>query len=152
MSAIQYREVNKSDIPSLAKIRAAESGTVEYWNLRITAYLNKEHHPQKALLPRILYVAIKNDRVIGFVAGHLTKRFECHGELEWINVIPDERRNGIAFELTRLLFRWFSKQNAVKICVDPGNQIARKFYLKHGAEKLNEHWLFWSNINELLSN
>jgi ribosomal protein S18 acetylase RimI-like enzyme len=151
MSVVQYREVNKSDIPSLAKIRAAESGTEEGWDWRITAYLNKEHHPQKAHLPRVLYVAFKDELIIGFVAGHLTERYECDGELQWINILPEFRRRGIAFQLVIMLAKWFAAQNASKISVDPGNETARSFYIKHGAEKLNGHWLFWKNINILLT-
>ncbi len=97
-------------------------------------------------------MAIKDDAIIGFIAGHLTKRFECDGELEWIDVLSQGRRKGIASELVLELADWFKKQNAFKICVDPGNEIARKFYFKNGAEKLNEHWMFWNNISLLLKN
>jgi len=112
--------------------------------------MNLELHPQKALAPRIIYVAIKDDLIIGFIAGHLTERFECDGELEWINVITKERGKGVAPSLILVLAEWFRKQNAFKICVDPGDETARKFYAKNGAEKLNEHWMFWNDISILL--
>jgi GNAT superfamily N-acetyltransferase len=105
------------------------------------------HHPQQALMPRIIYVAIENETIVGFIAGHLTKRYECDGELEWIDVISKYRRNEIASELVRLLAKWFIEQNAFKICIDPGNITARQFYGKNGAEPLNEHWMVWKDIN-----
>jgi predicted acetyltransferase len=149
MEEILYRESYDSDIAAMAKIRANEWGTEEYWQQRITGYLNKQLHPQQALLPRVCYVALK-DSVIGFVAGHLSKRFNCDGELEWINVAMNQRGNGVALQLLRLLAKWFTENKAYRICVDPGNNASRKFYLKHGAEALNAHWLFWPDINVLL--
>jgi hypothetical protein len=31
--------------------------------------------------------------------------------------------------------------------VDAANTTARRFYMRHGAEKLNEHWLVWNDIS-----
>jgi GNAT superfamily N-acetyltransferase len=148
---VQYREANKFDINTLAQIRANEWGTVKCWNTRISGYMDYTHHPQQALMPRIIYVAIKNEIIVGFIAGHLTKRYECDGELEWIDVISEHRRNGIASELVRLLAKWFIEKNAFKICIDPGNETARQFYAKNGAEALNEHWMVWKDINVVLA-
>ena|SRR5215831_14728510 len=148
MSGIHYRESVSTDIPAMAEIRAAEWGTIEYWMKRITGYINCELHPQQALMQRVMYVALENDAVIGFIAGHLTRRYECDGELEWINVMPEFRGNGVASELLQMLARWFVQQNATRICVDvdPDNPTARKFYRRHGAEDLNKHWLVWNDI------
>jgi ribosomal protein S18 acetylase RimI-like enzyme len=146
---MQYREAIQSDIIALARIRAAESGTQEGWAMRISGYVNGELHPQQALLPRILYVAIKDDIIAGFIAGHITRRFECNGELQWINTIPEYRRYGIASQLLRLLAAWFIENKALHICVnvEPENSTAQQFYKRHGAGELNEHWLVWKNIS-----
>jgi len=87
------------------------------------------------------------------VAGHLTRRHGCDGELQWINVIPERRGSGIASELLRLLAGWFVEQKAFRICVnvDPSNAVARAFYIRHGAEKLNDHWLVWNDIRKVTS-
>jgi GNAT superfamily N-acetyltransferase len=146
MSDIAYMEITGKDISSLAKIRAKNSGTEEYWNDRIAGYLACTVNPQKALQPRIIYVAHEDNVIIGFIAGHLSHRFECDGELEWIDVIQEYRNAGIASELVKILARWFIDYNCFTICVDPGNEIARHFYKKNGAELLNEHWLFWKDI------
>ena len=152
MGAVHYREAKKSDIPAMARIRASEWGSEDYWITRITGYMNRELHPQKALMPRVFYVASENGSLIGLIAGHLTQRYNCDGELEWINVIPERRGDGIAWELLCLLAGWFAEQKASRICVDvdPENTIARHFYECYGAERLNEHWMVWNDIGTML--
>jgi ribosomal protein S18 acetylase RimI-like enzyme len=152
MNAMHYRLADQSDVPAMARIRAAQWETEEYWRGRISRYMNCELHPQHALLPRVKYVALDGDSLVGFIAGHLTRRFACDGELEWINVVPERRGSGVAPELLRLLARWFAEQNASRICVDvePGNAIARRFYKRFGAVELNPHWLVWEDIKVAL--
>src|SRR4051812_8003805 len=98
----QFREANMDDVPVLAMIRAMGWGTVDYWEQRISGYLNCELYPQQALNPRIIYLAYENDEPVGLIAGHFTRRFECDGELEWIDVIPAYQRKGIASGLLKL--------------------------------------------------
>jgi GNAT superfamily N-acetyltransferase len=153
-AAMRHRVARQSDVPVMARIRAANLRTEEAWTARISAYLAGEHHPQHALLPRVSYVALDDHAVVGYIAGHLSRRYGCAGELQWINVIPEQRGTGVAGELLRLLAKWFVKQKALRICVnvDPASTVARRFYTKHGAEKLNEQWLVWNDINTALSN
>jgi len=136
----------------MARIRAREWGSFDYWTNRITGYLAGEVNPQRALPPRIGYVAEEQGSVVGFIAGHLTQRHGCDGELEWINVVPERRGAGIASQLLRRLAGWFVEQKAVRICVDvePSNAVARAFYTRHGAETLNPHWLVWNDIGIVL--
>ena len=148
----QYRKASESDIPFIAKIRSSEWATEDYWNKRITSYLNGELNPQQALPQRILYVATEEDSIVGFIAGHFTQRLGCDGELQWLNVISAYQRKGIASGLTKLLAAWFVEQKIFRICVnvDPANKKAQQFYKTLGAENINEHWLIWENINILL--
>lgn len=150
MSDILYREATNSDIPLLAKIRGHNKETIEFWNNHISGYMAYTHNPKQAFKSRIIYIASVNEIIIGFIAGHLTHRYNCEGELEWINVIEEYRRCGIASELVKILADWFVKQKVYKICVDPGNDVARDFYEKNGAEKLNAHWMFWKDIRDIL--
>lgn len=149
MSDVFFREVTQNDIPFIAKI-LSDWQSEEYWNYRVTGYLNRELNPQKALLPRIMYVAIKSGNLVGFIAGHLTERFNCEGELQWINVIPEYRKKGIAFSLLQTLARWFITREARHICVDVGSESGKSFYLKYGAEALNQHWMVWKDISVVL--
>lgn len=152
MKPLLYREARDSDIPAMARIRAAEWETEEYWQRRISAYLRGELHPRDALRPRISYVCCDQDSLVGFIAGHLTRRHSCQGEVEWINVVPACRGNGIASELLRRLAAWFVEQKATRVCVDvePSNSIARRFYAGHGAEDLKPHWMVWDDIKLVL--
>ena len=43
----------------------------------MAAYFNGQHHPQQALLPRVGYVALAGDAVIGYIAGNRTTRHAC---------------------------------------------------------------------------
>lgn len=150
---IKYRMANDPDIPQMACLRAEQWGTEDYWEERISGYIRGDKNPQQSLAPRIIYSATKDEAVIGFIAGHLTKRFGCEGELQWINVAPDYRGLGIASRLLQQLTTWFISQSALYICVNcaPDNAIGQKFYRQHGAETLNEHWLIWKDIGVTLS-
>src|SRR5689334_11037592 len=132
----------------MARLRASVRGDEEYWTERISGYLQGTHNPQRALPERISYVAVEADVVAGFVAGHLTKRYGCDGELQWINVAAEYRGRGVADELLRLLAGWFVERDARRVCVDvdPANAPARSFYMRNGAKELNEHWLVWDDI------
>ena len=151
MSETLYREARRTDIPAMAKIRLADWGTEEYWRTRILHYLTYEQNPKEALRPRISYVCVESENVVGFIAGHLTRRFACDGELEWISIRRECRGRGIALELLRHLAKWFVKHHAVRVCVDvePSNETARRFYRRHGAEDLKPHWMVWNDIRQV---
>lgn len=134
-------------------MREDENATAEYWQVRIAGYIDLQLYPQKALEPRAVFVAKAGDKLIGFIAGHLTTRYHCDGELQWINVLPDYRKRGVSTNLLKELTKWFLTQEALKICVnaDPENHVAQRFYRKHGAVNINPHWLIWDDITVVLS-
>ena len=150
---MEFREAKESDIPAMARLRGTDLKTEKKWILRISDYMNLNHNPQEALLPRVMYVATEADALIGFIAGHLTRRFQCDGELQWINVEPEYRGTGIASGLLKKLAVWFIDQKALHICVDcaPDNSSAQNFYRFHGAKNLNEFWLVWKDISVVLN-
>jgi ribosomal protein S18 acetylase RimI-like enzyme len=152
MSTIHYREAELADIPAMASIWAGGDEGGGASEERMSRYLAGEHHPQQALLSRVIYVALEGDAVVGYIAGHLTTRYDCDGELQWIYVVPEYRGRGIASELLRLLAGWFDEQNALRVCVDvePTNIAGREFYTRHGAQSLNPHWLVWNDISNVL--
>jgi GNAT superfamily N-acetyltransferase len=143
-----YREARTSDVPPMARIRALTWGDVDYWIERISRYMDGTNNPREALPARVLYVATDDDSLTGMIAGHLTRRHGCDGELEWIDVPPAHRGTGVATELLDCLARWFVAQHALRICVDvePNNVRARRFYTRCGAKPLNPHWLVWDDI------
>jgi GNAT superfamily N-acetyltransferase len=113
-------------------------------------YLAGEHHPQQALLPRAMWMASNGRSPIGYVAGHLTRRFGCDGELQWIYVVPEYRRSQVGSKLLGFLAGWFLEHEARRICVDVGDDEARPFYRSHGAVELNRHWMVWNDIGVIL--
>ncbi|HVS92869.1 MAG TPA: GNAT family N-acetyltransferase [Mucilaginibacter sp.] len=149
--SINYRVATESDISSLARLRALLRGTVEGWAPYIKGYMDGITNPQKAMAQRTVYVATDGDRIVGWIAGHLTKRLGCDGELQWIDVDPEYRRKGIASELIKMLAGWFVRQGAKKICVDPGNDNSRSVYAVNGAANLNQHWMYWEDITTLIA-
>jgi len=57
---IQYRQAERTDIPHMARIwgiEKSEGGTSEE---RMTAYFDGQLHPQHALPPRGIYVALRS--------------------------------------------------------------------------------------------
>jgi len=152
MGAIEYREATKPDIAGMARLRALDWENEAFWTPRIEGYMKGTHHPQRALAPRVTYVAMDNGTLAGFIAGHLTQRFGCAGELQWITVAPECRRKGIASELIRLLAGWFVARKAARVCVNvsPGNADAHAFYRRRWAEFFNESWLVWEDIGIVL--
>ncbi|HUX67215.1 MAG TPA: GNAT family N-acetyltransferase [Terriglobales bacterium] len=148
----RYRQASKGDVPDMARIRTYDGGSEDYWNERIGGYLDRTYHPDQALGPRVAYLATAEGMSVGFVAGHLSRHFDCQAELEWINVLPEYRQHGIGLALLRMLATWLVAQSALRVCVDvsPANADARRFYARHGAIPLKRHFLVWENIGSLL--
>jgi ribosomal protein S18 acetylase RimI-like enzyme len=145
---MQYREAHPSDVPAIVVMRADWGGDAERQGGRMARYLAGEHHPRHALRPRVMFVACDGHSIAGYIAGHLTRRFGCDGELEWIHVAPAYRGTGVAAELLRRLVAWFGARGAARVCVDvtPDNAAARRFYARHGAHPLQPSWMVWDDI------
>jgi ribosomal protein S18 acetylase RimI-like enzyme len=149
---LTIRPADVHDVPAMAAIRAHEWETQAYWEKRIGNYLWGEIGAQHSLLGHAVFVAVRHDTVLGFIAGHRTRRFGCDGELEWIDVVEAHRRQGIAGKLIVTLAAWFVQQQALRICIDvkPQNTAARGLYAKYGAKPLNPHWMIWEDIRAVL--
>jgi GNAT superfamily N-acetyltransferase len=140
---IRYRVATSADVPAIAACRLPES-TDE----RMAAYFDGHHHPQQAQQPRIGFVAEEDDRVVGYIAGHLTTRHGCRGEVQYLFVMPAYRRRGVATTLLRLLARWFEREGAVRVCVcvDAESPAAVPFYERAGASPIKTYWYGWDDI------
>lgn len=144
---ISFRPVEHADIPAMATIRMREWGTETYWTERIGLYLSGELSPQQALPGRAAFAAMDGTQLVGFVAGHRTRRLSCDGEVEWINVAEERRGRGIADRLLAKIGAWFVEQGALRVCVNvgPKNIAARRVYKRCGAQPLNDHWMIWED-------
>jgi predicted GNAT family acetyltransferase len=135
----------------MAAIRAQEWGTESFWTDRIGLYLSGEHSPPEALPARAAFVAMDGTKLVGFVAGHRTRRLGCDAELQWVNVVEEKRGRGIADGMMAKIGTWFVEQNAVRVCVnvDPRNTAARKLYARCGAQPLNDLWMIWEDARAM---
>jgi GNAT superfamily N-acetyltransferase len=115
---------------------------------RIRRYLLGTHHPQQARLQRAAFVAESGRTLVGFIAGHLTTRFGCAGELQWMLVDPAQRGGQAAGKLLGEMAEWFAHAGVARVCVNvaPENEQARRFYGRRGAVPLSEYWMVWADI------
>jgi GNAT superfamily N-acetyltransferase len=101
--SVLFRPAEDEDLDAMAAIRAREWETEAYWRRRIGSYMAVEQSPQQALAARAIFVAVDDGTVVGFVAGHRTRRYACDGELEWINVAPEHRGRGLSGQLLAVM-------------------------------------------------
>lgn len=148
MLAITFRSASLADVPAMAGLREASGWAGGAGAETMGRYLTGAHHPQQALEPRAVFVADNAGAVVGFVAGHLTTRLGCAGELQWLLVAPAHRGGWVAANLLAALATWFMHQGATRVCVNvaPENVRARRFYARRGAVELSEHWMVWSDV------
>jgi GrpB-like predicted nucleotidyltransferase (UPF0157 family)/GNAT superfamily N-acetyltransferase len=149
-SLVEYRTAGSADVGAMQECRFTDPSAGP-GDPRMAAYLDGEHHPHQALRHRAAFVALRDGVVLGYIAGHLTRRYDCDGELQYLHVGLPYRRSGIASALLRRLAAWFVQQGAFKVCVDVNDDspAARPFYGRHGAGAINAHWMVWTDIRTL---
>jgi GNAT superfamily N-acetyltransferase len=146
-STLRFREATSADVPAMAGCRALDhqAGPAD---ARMAAYLDGNHHPQQALPPRVAFVAVVADDVIGYIAGHATTRYGCSGEVQYLYVAPGYRRSGVARGLLRAVARWFDANHIHRVCVNANvdSDGAVPFYVAQGAVPINKYWYVWADI------
>jgi GNAT superfamily N-acetyltransferase len=155
MAVIILRPAHTADIPEIAAMRARDWETEAYWTDRITNYLQGNQSPREAEPERAAFVALDGTALVGFVAGHRTRRLGCDGELQWINVAEQSRGHGIAAKLIGQIGAWFVEEGARRICVnvEPDNVVARRMYGRCGARPLSgkSHWMVWDDSRAMIA-
>jgi GNAT superfamily N-acetyltransferase len=151
MERITFRQATPDDVPAMASLRERSGWGGGASEARMRLYLAGEHHPQHARAPRVAFLAESHGAGIGYIAGHLTTRFGCDGELQWILVDPAHRGGPAATGLLRQLAGWFAQHGAPRVCVNVAsdNGRARCFYRRQGALELSTHWMVWDDITTL---
>jgi GNAT superfamily N-acetyltransferase len=147
---IRLRIATSADVPAMVACRLTDSAAGRA-DPRVAAYFEGTHHPQDARLPRIGYVALARETVVGYIAGHLTTRHGCAAEVQYLFVASDFRRRGVATALLRLLADWFGKAGARKVCVcvDADSPAAKPFYESTGASPFRRLWYGWDDISRV---
>lgn len=148
MPELTIRIAALDDVAAMAELRDASGWQGGAGAEIMRRYLSGEHHPQHALAQRVMFVAESGGSMAGYIAGHRTTRFGCEGELQWLLVAPAYRGGAAAARLLAELATWFATQGVSRVCVNvaPENEAARRFYARHGAVALSEHWMLWSDV------
>ena len=144
-NAISFRAVTSADVPAMVQCHLNEA-TAGPADSRMAAYLEGQHHPQQALPARTGYVAFVGEQVIGYIAGHRTKRHGCEGEVQYLFVSPANRLRGIGTALVQRLAQWFAQQGVRRVCIGVANDSApqaKPFVESLGATPLNKNWYAW---------
>src|SRR6185295_8364140 len=148
MVATVFRVATSADVPAMEACRVGDVDAGEP-DWRMAAYLDGRHHPGQALAPRTGFLALDDEHVVGYIAGHLTRRLRCQGELQYLYVAQSYRRSGVARTLVRKLADWFLPQGAQRVCVNAADDSAAEFYRRIGAVDLKPHWLVWDDIQSV---
>jgi GNAT superfamily N-acetyltransferase len=106
--------------------------------------------PASSKPERIVFKALEDGNTVGFIAGHLTTRYDKDAEIQNFYVLKDHQRNGIGSLLLDNLLTWLKRQEAKSLCVGihPENPY-QKFYIKYGGLHLNPHWIYWDDLAEV---
>ncbi len=104
--------------------------------------------PQTSKPGRVVYKAVIDDKIVGYIAGHLTTRYNMDAEIQSFYILKGHQRNGIGKQLLNSFINWMKQQGAKSLCVgfDPANPY-KSFYLKQGGKYLNEHWIIWDDVS-----
>jgi len=117
---------------------------------RWSAYISREASPQAALAERVVYKACIDDKMIGYIAGHLTTRYGKEAEIQSFFVLKGSQRAGVGGKLLLQLIAWARSHKAKSLCVGiaPKNRF-KTFYLKYGGGYINPHWIYWDDMDAL---
>ncbi len=161
---LNIRPALGADLEPIARVQAQAMFAAPYYDAavdeesefrrlrpRISGYFDGSYHPRFARADRTLLVA-DGQRVVGFGAGHVSTRLGCTAELQWLFVLPQWQRQGIATALLKSLAEWFGRLQSTRVIVDaPPDNPSRAFYVSHGAIPLDAYWLHWPDIGESCS-
>ena len=123
MTLVSYRVATTDDVPAMARLRDKSGWQGGASEERMRQYLAGTHHPQFARAGRAAYLAESSGAVAGFIVGHLTTRFACDAEVQWLLVAPAHRGGSVATPLLEQLTAWFLRQEAPRVCVNVSPQV-----------------------------
>lgn len=151
-----------ADIPELARVEVESKlqsfSNPEPYSIDIAARLNQWQtyfaatSPASSRPKRVIYKAVENDAIIGYIAGHLTARHGKDAEIQNFYILKPYQRQGIGSQLLLHLLVWLKQQHAQSMCVGiDQNNPYQAFYINHGGSYLNPHWIAWDDLEKLRS-
>ncbi|MEO8860414.1 MAG: GNAT family N-acetyltransferase [Ginsengibacter sp.] len=105
----------------------------------------KKRSPQTSKPERIILKVVNDEnKIVGYLAGHLTTRYNLDAEIQSFCVLKQDQKQKIGTRLLTEFTKWLIKMNARSLCVGfkPENKY-KAFYFKHAGQYLNEHWIYW---------
>jgi hypothetical protein len=113
-------------------------------------YLSGAASPQEARPERVAFKACIDDKMLGFIAGHLTTRFGKDAEIESFHTVAEDE-NGAWGRLLLRFIEWATQHGARSLCVGigPAQNDYKEFFLRYGAVYLNPHWIYWDDMAAL---
>jgi GNAT superfamily N-acetyltransferase len=107
--------------------------------------------PASSKPERVVFKAVADGKIIGFIAGHLTDRYGKDAEIQNFYILKPYQRQGAGTTLLKQLVGWLLANNAESLCVGiAADNPYQEFYLKHGGFYINEHWIGWDHLAALV--
>jgi GNAT superfamily N-acetyltransferase len=109
---IKARRIKAGDVPQIVAIQESirQKKVSPKWVRMVRSYLEKPD--------RIGFVALKGDRVVGFIIGEIKGEgfgLEQSGWINWVGVHPREMGTGIGKALSERIFDYFRKEGVKDI-------------------------------------
>ena len=141
-------ESKKKSIPEcIEDFEVDHSSRYSRWQTYFKGQSPPTSKPERLMLKAVT----KDNKIIGYLAGHLTTRYNMDAEIQSLYVLKQEQKKDVGTKLLAEFIKWLMNLDAKILCVGikPENKY-KAFYLKHGGQYINEHWIFWQDIGLLL--
>jgi len=114
-------------------------------------YLSGESSPKAALRDRIMLKACLDNKMVGFIAGHLTTRFDKDAEIESFYTQDGDESTSAWAQLLLHFIDWAKQHEAMSLCVGigPEHNQYREFLIQYGARFVNPRWVYWDDMGAL---
>jgi GNAT superfamily N-acetyltransferase len=106
--------------------------------------------PESSKPERVVFKAMVGDKMIGYIAGHLTTRYGKDAEIQSFYLLKKHQRKGFGAQMLAHFINWLKPYHVKTLCVGVrSNNPYQQFYLKHGGIHFNEHWIGWDDVTLL---
>jgi GNAT superfamily N-acetyltransferase len=136
-----------ASFPDLVEPHDIDCETRQYrWKTWFAAQSPATSKPERAM-----FKAVSGEAIIGYIAVHLTSRYDKDAEIQSFYVLKDHQRKGVGRGLLLKALEWLEAHHAKSLCVGISSKNPyQAFYIKYGGRYLNENWIFWDDIGVII--